>query len=193
MTDFNVRQLIRDVLRSTTLAEPADVSAEVMRRIPADKMQVALAQVLRDVVREMIRSERAGNNSLTVSDGAPAAKPPLPVAPPTARFSAPSPDQNGEPEAPRVPNRSVKVSAIRDGWQKRLHDRVHVSGSWKLLRYCTYEDLLFAAAERRDIADSNAAAARQYDAWARLINEHDVATFGDLPAEALMSALGQAA
>jgi hypothetical protein len=88
------------------------------------------------------------------------------------------------------------VSAIRDGWQKRLTDRIHVGESardWKLLKFCTYEDLLFAANERRGIADSNAAVARQYDGWARLMNEHEVATFGDLPAEALISALGRAA
>lgn len=195
MTDFNIRQLIRDVLRSSTMADPGEIAVEVMRRIPDSRVWEALAQVLRDAVRETMRSERTGN-SFTVSDGEPAAKPKLTVTPQGSPYSAPSPEMNGPVERPRVPNRSPKVSAIRDGWQKRLHDRVHVGaggGDWKLLKSCTYEDLIFAAKERHETADRNAAAARQYGAWARLITEHDVATFGDLPAEALISALGRAA
>lgn len=91
-------------------------------------------------------------------------------------------------------NRSAKVTAIRDGWQKRLRDRVHVgSGEWKFLADCTYDDLLAAATERRELAERNQAWARQYDAWARLLTEHDAATFGDLPAETQMQALGRAA
>jgi hypothetical protein len=98
------------------------------------------------------------------------------------------------PPAPSSPARSAKVSAIRDGWQRRLRDRIHCgNGNWKFLAECTYEDLLAAAGERRELAERNMAWARQYDEWARLLTEHDVATFGDLPAEAQMSALGRAA
>lgn len=160
-TDFNLRQVIREVLRSSTMADPGQVADEVMRRIPTKMIKAALTQVLRDVVRQVMSEERGAHRGLTPTAG---------------------------------PTRSAKVSGIRDGWQKRLRDRVHVGASeWKLLGSCTYDDLLFAASERREIAESNAAMARQYDAWARLINKHDVATFGDLPAEAQMSALGRAA
>lgn len=185
MTDFNIRQLVRDVLRSSTMADPGDVADEVMRRIPKEMMRAALAQVLREVVRQVMGEERQANRSGGGISTEPPQQTPLSVAP-----SQPT------NTAPRVANRSFKVNAIRDGWQKRLTDRIHVGQSardWKLLKFCTYDDLLFAATERRGIADSNATAARQYDMWARLINEHDVATFGDLPAEALMSALGRAA
>ena len=182
MTDFNIRHLVREVLRSSTMADPGAVADEVMRRVPKNMVRTALAQVLRDVVRQVMGEERS-------STAAPVAQ---------AANLRRVPDSQAEqlPEAPRVPNRSWKTTGIRDGWQKRLTDRIHVGQSaqdWKLLKFCTYEDLLFAATERRGIADSNAAAARQYDAWARLITEHDVATFGDLPAEALISALGRAA
>jgi hypothetical protein len=92
------------------------------------------------------------------------------------------------------PAKSAKVTAIRDGWQRRLRDRVHVGkGEWKFLAACTYEDLLAAASERRELAERNNAWARQYDAWARLLTEHDVQTFGELPVEAQASALGRAA
>ncbi len=93
-----------------------------------------------------------------------------------------------------APMGSAKVAAIRDGWQRRLHDRVHVGGGeWKLLAACTYDDLLAAAGERRDLAERNAAWARVYDSWARLLTEYDVVTFGDLPVEEQAAALGSAA
>ena len=96
--------------------------------------------------------------------------------------------------APTPIQGSRKVAAIREGWQRRLNDRIHVGDSaWKVLRDCTYDDLLHAAQERRSLAERNAAWARQYDAWARLLTEHDVETFGDLAAEVQMQALGRAA
>jgi len=94
---------------------------------------------------------------------------------------------------PIRPNVSSKVSGIRDGWQRRLRDRTHGADGWKMLADCTYDDLLAAASERRDMASRNDARARQYDSWARLLTEHDVATFGDLPPEAQMNAIGRVA
>lgn len=165
MSDFNLRQLVREVLRTSVLADPTDVAVEVMRRIPKNMIRVALEQVLREVVRNVMAEERAASRVNT-----------------------------SVPQSPAHSGRSSKVAGIRDGWQRRLRDRVHVGASeWKLLGSCTYEDLLFAASERRELAEQNAAVARQYDAWARLINEHGVGTFGELPAETQMQALGVAA
>lgn len=188
-SDFNLRQVIREVLRSSTMADPGQVADEVMRRIPTKMIKAALAQVLRDVVRQVMSEERGKNSGAATA---------VEVPPPALKIAQPTldDDESYTPAPKPVPNRSWKRQAISDGWQKRLTDRIHVGQNardWKLLRACTYEDLLFAATERRSLADSNAAVARQYDAWARLMNEHDVATFGDLPAEALMSALGRAA
>lgn len=95
--------------------------------------------------------------------------------------------------APIRPNLSWKVAGIRDGWQRQLDNRVHIGDGWKLLRNCSYDDLLAAAAERRDLADRNMARARQYDAWACLLSDNGAETFGDLPAEVQMQALGSAA
>lgn len=93
-----------------------------------------------------------------------------------------------------IPTTSAKVAAVRDGWQKRLRDRVHVGdGAWKFLGECTYDDLLSAAAERRDLAERNAAWARQFDSWARLLTEHDVETFAELPLTVQADVLGRAA
>lgn len=92
------------------------------------------------------------------------------------------------------PSASWKGQGIRDGWQKRLRDRVHVGGSeWKFLADCSYDDLMTAAAERQELADRNASWARTYKAFALAVSEANVATFGDLPAESQMNLLGGAA
>lgn len=96
--------------------------------------------------------------------------------------------------SPIKPSPSSKVAAIREGWQRRLDDRLHVGDSqWKLLRDCTADDLDAVAAERRLLADKNAAWARTYSEWARRVREADVETFGALPVETLMQTLGATA
>lgn len=89
---------------------------------------------------------------------------------------------------------SAKVAAIRDGWQRRLRDRVHVGASlWKQLGDCTYDDLLAAANERQEHADRNAAWAREYRAMASAVLDADVERFADLPVETQAHILGGAA
>ena len=163
MTDFILRTLVREVLRDSTIADPGTIADEVLRRIPRGAVRTALQQTLRLYVRQVISEERISRRD------------------PNASVTT-------------KPARSAKVTAIRDGWQRRLRDRVHTGkGEWKFLAACTYDDLLAAAAERRELADRNNAWARTYDAWARLLSEHEVSTFGDLPVEALAAALGRAA
>lgn len=88
-------------------------------------------------------------------------------------------------------HRSAKVSAIRDGWQRRLRDRVHVGGStWKQLGDCTYDDLTAAAMERQEHADRNAAWAREYRAMASAVLDAGVDRFADLPVEIQANILG---
>lgn len=163
MSSFNARALVRDVLHTSTLADPGDVAEEVFKRIPEEDHAEALRQLLRLFVRQVISEER-------ISHG--------PAAPVTSTVNS---------------GRSRKVRAIREDWQRRLDDRLHGQSEWKLLRDCTYEDLTAAAAERRDLAARNEAWARTYDEWARLLTEHDVKTFGELPAAVLQDTLGAAA
>lgn len=81
--------------------------------------------------------------------------------------------------------RSSKVAAIRDSWASALRDRVHVSDGWKLLGECTFEDLMFAAAERREHAARNLAKADQFEALASRLESAGVETVADLPESAL--------
>ena len=157
--DLNLRGLTRDVLRTSTLADPSDIADEVYRRIGEDQLRAALRDALRVFVRQVISEERSHT---------------------TIRPESASP--------------SAKVAAIRDYWQRSLRDRVHASASeWKLLGDCSAADLDFAAAERQEQAERNAAKARQYRMLARLVEEHGAARVRDLPADVLMHTLGRAA
>lgn len=103
-------------------------------------------------------------------------------------------EQRAHTPAPPTPAkaRSWKVQAIRANWERMLAQRVYSAGGWKLLRDCTRDDLLFAAAERRENAARSIAVAERYDALADLLASHGVAAVGDLPADAHRVALGAA-
>lgn len=96
------------------------------------------------------------------------------------------------PYAPgRKPNGSWWVERMRKLHETRLRNRYHVgNGEWKQLAHLTYDDLLFAAEERRQIAKRNLLQADALDGWAALVARHGAATFGDLPADVLTDALG---
>lgn len=86
---------------------------------------------------------------------------------------------------------SRKVAAIREGWARRLRDRVHVGGSeWKQLGDCTYDDLMAAASERQDLADRNATWAQEYRVMASAVLDADVERFRDLPTDEQARILG---
>ncbi|MFJ4847569.1 hypothetical protein [Streptomyces sp. NPDC088733] len=160
MSDFNLRQIVRDVLAASTMADPRDLAAEVYGRIPPDDYGTALAQCLPDVVREQIRQSR----NLT---------------------TAPMAETPGGRAAPA---RSAKVSGIRAMWAQRLRERIHIgpaASDWRLLGDCGFDELMFAAAERRELAVRNAAKAEEYQELAEALRTAGVGRVRDLPAETL--------
>lgn len=87
---------------------------------------------------------------------------------------------------------SSKVAAIQ-AYARALRDQVHVgAGAWKPLGDCTYDDLMFAAEERREHARQNAAAAERYQTLADLVRDEGAARVADLPVEVLRDRLGGA-
>lgn len=91
------------------------------------------------------------------------------------------------------PVRSPKVAGIAAMHAAALRALVHVGGGAnKHLGDCTYEDLMFAAAERREQARRNAAKADQYEALANRLRASGFTRVADLPA-ADVAELGAAA
>lgn len=165
--DFNLRSLVRDVLASTDEADPGVIGGMVIAKIDAADRDAALTQSMRLFVRQIISETRIGN--------------------------APAEVGNVHP-INRGASTSLKVAAIREGWQRRLRDRVHVGGSeWKQLGACTYDDLQAAANERQQLAERNSAWARHYRALASAVLEADVETVRDLPTNVQAAILGGAA
>lgn len=83
-------------------------------------------------------------------------------------------------------SRSAKVAAIRAAHARFLRLRVNVGRNedeW--MGDCTYDDLCYAAENRRQKAAETIAVAEQYDALAALVKRHKAATVSALPAGVL--------
>lgn len=77
-------------------------------------------------------------------------------------------------------NASSKQAGIRELAADRL--RFHIGNAeWRMLEEMTYENLIFAAKERRDIAQKNISQAARLENWAKAIKQAKVSTFGELP------------
>ena len=171
MTGFNLRGLVRQVAKSSTLRSPDELADEILRRIPQEELLNVLRDALKPLVREVIFEARP-HGKFTTGYGRPSQ---------AAAISAPA-------------RGSMKVAAIREGWQETLQARYSVGpGQFKLLRECTYEDLQLIARGMDHRAETFASKARSLRSLASAVLEHDVATVEDLPAEVLMVSLGAAA
>lgn len=159
---MNLRSLVTQVLKSSVLADPEDIAAEVMRRIQPGSERDALAQALPTFVRTTISSQRSSLGSTPT--------PPIP----------------GQGVA--FHQRGVSV---REGWQRALRDReMDPHDGWIFLGDATVENLERMAARRDQQAAANHTKARRLRALAAALVEHDVERVKDLPADALMPLLG---
>ena len=164
MSDFNLRDLVKDVLRSSDDADPHRVAEQVLGRIGNSDYREALRQSLGQYVRVVSDSMRGSTPE------APAVKP--------KGGAGPSSWKNG--------------AAIREDWQRRLDDRIHGADGWMRVREMSSDDCLFVADYRDKLATDNASAARFWRSVDRTLDEHGVKTVGELPVEVQMSLFGGA-
>lgn len=83
-------------------------------------------------------------------------------------------------------SRSAKVAAIRAAHARFLRLRVNVGRNEdRFMGDCTYDDLRYAAENRRQKAAETIAAAEQYEALAALVKRHKAPTVSALPAAVL--------
>jgi hypothetical protein len=163
---FNLRQTVKEVLGSSTMADPTDIADEVLRRIDRKDYPAALAQAMRPFVRQMVSESRP-----------PLGDVPMPAAP---------------GQAPLVGTPFHVRLNYRNAWQKALLSRETdpTIGKWMFLRDATAQNLENMAAHRETQAEKNRHKARQLRALRDAVIEHGVETVGDLPAETLMPLLG---
>jgi len=170
VTDFHLPEYVREVIDGTDLASPAEIAEHIVNTLDPHQLRAALRQALPTYVRAVVAHERT-----------------------KTRLGGMLPPVTGSgPTGP--PNTSAKVRAIRNaapGWKQALHDRIHVGGgNWKLLGDCTYDDLLFAANERRAYAKRNSEAADRFDRLAALLHRVGARSVAALPEDELAAELG---
>lgn len=164
MSEFNLRALIAETLDHTDEPDPGVIAGQVLAKISSADQPAALSQAMRTFVRQVISERR---NSIR-------------------------PGVRSIGSAPSAPL-SLKGSLIRDGWQRRLNDRIEGADGWVMRGQATYEDLIHAAEFRETQARKNNAVARDLRNQASAVLEAGVATLGELSAETLMRVLGGAA
>lgn len=175
----DLRALVRATLAQSAHANPNDLATEVFDKIPSTDYGFLLRYLLKEFVRRVIHENRSGNQIFPTDHPRPDAHPVV---------------VGGEQAKPRVrSSRSAKVRAIREAWQARLRDRYSIGRSWKFLGDCTFDDLMAAASERRDLAKSNSAIAEELERYAQAVQQHKAAHLRDLPADVLRDLLGDKA
>lgn len=199
MSDFNLRHLVRDVLASSTMTDPHDLAAEVLRRIDDSDLRTALGQVLASMVREEIRDSRGGLPSIPRQPSSPQApRLTLHTRPDARQAMAEHPGgwaPSSKPHPSTRPVRSAKVAAIRAAGPRWLEDRYNTGADpseWKRLGDCGFSDLMFAVQQRRDQAARTSAVAERLESLAELLRAHGVERVRDLP-ETVLSSVGGAA
>lgn len=175
MSAYDLRAAVKHVLATSSLTDPGEIADKVAESIPAKSLRAVVREMLRAYVRQI------NNEGRTYS-------------PPNFQPSSSGHPNRDTHTQSAAAGRSSKVRAIREGWQRQLTVRYHVGhGVHKMQVDMTYDDFMFGANERDSIAERNSAWARVLRARAGLLTEHDVETFGDLPVEVQMAALGGAA
>jgi len=149
---FSLRALVREVIESGVIG-PEAVAAEVAGRVNNKLLRDALGEALVVYARHEIDLDRRGNVIL----------------------SGAGQGNSGQ---------SSKVAAIREHaerWRRALADQVNTADGYKVLGECTYDDLMFAAEQRRAVAARTLAKADQFESLALLLKRHGAETVAELP------------
>lgn len=153
---FDLHALVRSVTDGSGLLGPREIAAKVAENVPANKRLAVLQEALVPYVRIYLQHARQPISAAPTGTG--------------NRNSA----------------RSSKVSAIREGWRKTLAGQFHVGGGeWQTLADCSYENVAFLAAERRDVAARTIAAAEMFEALAKAMRKAKVDHVRELPESVL--------
>jgi hypothetical protein len=183
----NVAHLVQDLLRTADSVEYDDLAAAVMERLTPEQYEDALREILPGFCRTITRGARQSGP----------VRPPAPIPFPTRLSGAASKGATRTEAEVRqrasLQQSSWKVTAIRDGWQKRLNEVYSTTGGNKRLGDFTYADLMHQTEINERQAEQKMQKARGWRALAQTLQEAEVEHVRDLPAEILMHTLGAVA
>lgn len=188
---FNPLAVAREVLRETDLDDPVEIAAEVFARTPDDAVADAYRSLLLRTAQDAIRFERmtfdfprdhcvVDTHPRDVSGGT--------TSPTSHRVCDTHTAAAGGGTKPRKPNRSAKVTAIRNHHAAWKRARYVINGEWKMLADCTVDDVLALAEQRRAVAARNESEATRFDQLARAMKDAGVSTVADLDDDVAVAA-----
>lgn len=159
---FDLKAITEKVLaQSTGVRQTHDLADQVLAAIPDDGLRAALRETLPMYLRN--RMALARNLSSTVTDN-------------------PYLDTKPRKAGQRNSGRSSAMRAIREWWLDKVE--VHVAGGGYLkIGECTFDDLMFAAEERRTIALNMVNGAERFETVAKALKDAGVNTVQELPAK----------
>jgi len=157
VSNFDLQQLVKDVLENSELNDPRDIAAEVSRQTPSKVLREAYEIALVDYVRNVSINNTRSNPIIRGR---------------TPRIKTGS--------AKRIGIRDWWQRAMRDRVYIDSNQKI-----WKPLGDCGFDDLMLAADSRRAKADAINAKADQFERLANLLKEYGVDCVSELPREAI--------
>lgn len=176
-TDFDIRRLIQQVRYDIKSPDPTLITNEVLRRLPPEFREIALRQVLRSFVRNIVGSPPPTSSSTDEPKSLGG----------TEHESGPV---NGSPPAPVHSGRSSRMKKWREQGRQWRHAKLygstyvgeeHAEKRWKYLGDCNVADLGFVIDYRYEMANANVGKAQWFEKVRTAVLEHHVKTVGDLP------------
>lgn len=176
MTDFNLAGTVRNVMDTNDITDTDQLTDLAFALIPEEEYPALVRKLLRGYVRNMQGSDW---NTTRV--------PRVDAEPQTWV------DDENSPQMLPARSRPKPLSRYRAGIhsevvQAWLDATTDINGVRKRRGDMTVDDMLVAAAVRRELASANSLAADELAAHAALLEEHGVKTLSDLP-ESLLKKL----
>lgn len=160
---MNLDELVREAIENSYTVDPDTLADVVVRAVPPDDLRAALRQSLRSYVVRVLALERARH-----------------VVPAGSSMSGrvrPGPSPTG--------TASRKRELAAEFERSRMREAIHTRDGFKHLAECDADDLWYAARVRYDHAARTLDRAREYEKFAKAIEEYRVPRFRDLPARVL--------
>lgn len=148
---MQLHSLVTDVLNTSGLTDPKELSTVVVSQIDEDDLRATLQVVLPGYIRRVAAERRSDHGK-------------QPVVPARAVSNT---------------GLSVKSAQYRD-YKAKLQDTIVVDGEWKTLAECTSADFSWLTEWHEDVARKNLDKAETYRVYAKEMANADAATFDDL-------------
>jgi hypothetical protein len=183
MSDYDLRAELRNILDTTDMTDPAEITDKVISTIPTEDLASVLRLALLPYVQTFMGHERLRAFKFSGADHAETDAQRLIVG---AGIDLDRGDGSHRRNETHVPGAASPRSWKRD----LLRARIHVGDNErKMLADCTVEDITAAAIERVALSRQNAAWADRYRKLAHRMEQYHADTVADMPYDVVAAIL----